>query len=238
MVYRPNDAVIVFNDNQLECVRDGTNYRLPTSLATLQSKHLEVTVAEAKATKLVNERKKAILLAHQKDGHNPRAPKGECTACDYGAVTAGDGKKLQTNFQLAEGEWSLSIDFAEVDVRSVSGNSCALNMCNQFNMGAVVATPNHSATETLKVFQEGLRIMRLAANIPPDQPLKIKRIHSDKAKSFGADLEKYIREKGWLQTTTEGYDSNAAARIERRNRSILDVARVCLLDATGGRHTY
>ena len=81
----------------------------------------------------MNERKKAIPLVHQKDGHNPRAPKGECTACDYGAVRAGDGQKLQTNFQLAEGEWSLSIDFAEVEIRSVSGNSCALNMCNQFN---------------------------------------------------------------------------------------------------------
>ena len=80
--------------------------------------------------------------------------------------------------------------------------------------------------------------MRLRAQIPPDQELKIRRFHTDATKSVKADVEKYWRTRGVLQTQTEGYDSNANARLERRNRTVLECARVCMLDATGLRTQY
>ena len=80
--------------------------------------------------------------------------------------------------------------------------------------------------------------MRLRAQIPPDQELKIRRFHTDATKSVKADVEKYWRTRGALQTQTEGYDGNANARLERRNRPVLECARVCMLDATGLRNTY
>ena len=53
--------------------------------------------------------------------------------------------------------------------------------------------------------------MRLRAQIPPDQELKIRRFHTDATKSVKADVAKYWRTRGVLQTQTEGYDSNTIA---------------------------
>ena len=51
-------------------------------------------------------------------------------------------------------------------------------------------------------------------------------------------MKAFASEEGWLQTTTEGYDHNATAQIERRNRKLLEITRKLLLDATGGRTYY
>ena len=68
--------------------------------------------------------------------------------------------------------------------------------------------------------------MRLRAQIPPDQELKIRRFHTDATKSVKADVEKSWRTRGVLQTQTEGHmsDGNANARLERRNRPVLECA--------------
>ena len=80
----------------------------------------------------------------------------------------------------------------------------------------------HKASELEIVIEECLRLMRLRAQISPDQELKIRRFHTDATKSVKADVEKYWRTRGVLQTQTEGYDSNANARLERRSRSVLE----------------
>jgi len=51
-------------------------------------------------------------------------------------------------------------------------------------------------------------------------------------------VKAFAAAEGWLQTTTAGYDHNATAQIERRNRKLLEITRKLLLDATGGRTYY
>ena len=239
LVVTPESQVMLFDDKQLELVKDGENYRLPVSLETLKMKDLEVELAEHRARETTNARRKRRLQAHQRRGHRPRAPPGTCESCDAGAGTAADGHKLESGFpELKEGEWSLSGDFVEVKFPSASGNTCVFNLCNQDGLGATVACKTHKASELEIVIEECLRLMRLRAQISPDQELKIRRFHTDATKSVKADVEKYWRTRGVLQTQTEGYDSNANARLERRNRTVLECARVCMLDATGLRNTY
>ncbi len=51
----------------------------------------------------------------------------------------------------------------------------------------------HKASELETVIEECLHLMRLRAQIPPDQELKIRRFHTDATKSVKADVEKYWR---------------------------------------------
>ncbi len=51
--------------------------------------------------------------------------------------------------------------------------------------------------------------MKLRAQLPPDQELKILRFHTGATKSVKADVEKLWRTRGVLQKQTEGYDGNA-----------------------------
>ena len=46
------------------------------------------------------------------------------------------------------------------------------------------------ASELETVIEECLRLMRLRAQIPPDQELKIRRFHTDATKSVKAGVEK------------------------------------------------
>ena len=55
---------------------------------------------------------------------------------------------------------------------------------------------------------------------------------------IGAELHQYILDNHWNQTRTEGYDHNAAARVENRNKRVKKQRRRFLLHATGGRMFY
>ncbi len=66
---------MLFEKNQLELVKDGENYRLPTSLATLKMKDVEVELAEHQAREATDARRKRMYQAHQRRGHRPRAPR-------------------------------------------------------------------------------------------------------------------------------------------------------------------
>ena len=64
------------------------------------------------------------------------------------------------------------------------------------------------------------------------------RFHTDDDTSFKGSVKAFAAAEGWIQTTTAGYDHNATAQIERRNRKLLEITRKLLLDATGGRTYY
>ena len=59
--------------------------------------------------------------------------------------------------------------------------------------------------------------------------------HPRTLKSFMGKLGEYALEHQWLKTTTEGYDSNGNAIVERRNEKLDQGLRTLLLQATGGR---
>ena len=64
------------------------------------------------------------------------------------------------------------------------------------------------------------------------------RFHSDQDSSFMGSVKKYAESQVWLKTDTGGYDSNGAAKVERRNRKLSAGLRAILLGATGGRLYY
>ena len=64
------------------------------------------------------------------------------------------------------------------------------------------------------------------------------RFHTDMDKSFEAEVKEYCQDRAWIQTMTEGYDSNANSRVERRNSKFNQLLRTILLGATGGRLYY
>ena len=65
------------------------------------------------------------------------------------------------------------------------------------------------------------------------------RIHSDKEGGIlSHKVKAWLRGLGWEQTTTEGYDHNAASRVERKNRKLSRSFRAALLTCTGGNGYY
>ena len=64
------------------------------------------------------------------------------------------------------------------------------------------------------------------------------RFHSDKDSSFMGSVHKYAESQAWLETDTGGYDSNRAAKVERRNRKLSAGLRAILLGAIEGRLYY
>ena len=60
-------------------------------------------------------------------------------------------------------------------------------------------------------------------------------MHSDQEKSIlGGELSNYIQQKGWWQTSTEGYDSNGNSRVEGRNTQVRALLHAAMVTATGG----
>ena len=66
----------------------------------------------------------------------------------------------------------------------------------------------------------------------------IVRFHSDKDNSFMGVVESFAQEQAWLNTTTEGCDSNLNSRVERSKERLVAGPRANLLGATGGRLYY
>ena len=102
-------------------------------------------------------------------------------------------------------------------------------------MGACIALPNKEADTVLGGLKLALQRIRTASG---GQKKIVLRFHTDDDTSFKGSVKAFASEEGWLQTTTEGYDHNATAQIERRNRKLLEITRKLLLDATRGRTYY
>jgi hypothetical protein len=69
----------------------------------------------------------------------------------------------------------------------------------------------------------------------PRDKRHISRVHSDQEKAIlGGELNNYIQQKGWWQTSTEGYDSNGNSRVEGRNAQVRALMRPAMVTATGG----
>ncbi len=91
--------------------------------------------------------------------------------------------------------------------------------------------------------QHGIRWIKLAVRTTHQdctggQKKIVLRFHTDDDTSFKCPVKAFAAEEGWLQTTTTGYDHNATAQIERRDRKLLEITRKLPLDATGGRTYY
>ena len=102
----------------------------------------------------------------------------------------------------------------------------------EHGLGYFVPTKGRGGAEALVAFKKAIQeIFRRL----PENKRRISRVHSDLEKAIiGGELHGYIADSGWWQTTTEGYDSNADARVEGRNRQIRALLRPTMVTATEG----
>jgi hypothetical protein len=71
-----------------------------------------------------------------------------------------------------------------------------------------------------------------------DKARSIVRFHTDVDKSFLGKVRRLALRKGWCQTDTGGYRSQANGVVERRIGMLKQSARTLLLSASGGAHFY
>ena len=131
----------------------------------------------------------------------------------------------------------LTVDFITGLPRDNDGNTNAFNVDEAtHDLGYIIPTASRSGADTLQNFK--VAVQKIFAMVPKEKRF-IKCVHSDMEKSvIGAELHQYILDNHWNQTRTEGYDHNAAARVENRNKRVKKQWRKFLLHATGGRMFY
>ena len=157
----------------------------------------------------------------------------DCDDCKDATITKQPSTRKEPN-RYREAEFDglvLSFDFMVGLPRDNDGNTCAFNVDEAtHDLGYLIPTKTRDSKMTLENFK--VAIQQIFAMVP-EAKRKIKAVHSDMEKSFiGGDLAKYILDNHWNQTETEGYDCNAAARIENRNKRLKRIWRSFLLHAT------
>ena len=133
----------------------------------------------------------------------------------------------------------IGLDFMGPFMTSVGGHVWLLNGTEV--RGYCVARPVKDKTSetVLEAVKDVVRRIRVA--LGPDKKFKMNkiRIHSDRDSTLlSTVVSEWVSEQGWEQTTTAGYDHNAAARVERKNRKLSRNLRANLLTATGGNGYY
>ena len=150
-----------------------------------------------------------------------------------GKMNKGDGIKGPS---APTQELEIGFDLIGPMVESNNGNVYKLVGCEAHTgYGHSVGLKDKSSKTVLRGVQAILARIRVAHNKTDKVSV---RFHSDKDKSFMGEVETYIQEQPWLQTMTEGYDSNGNAIVERRNEKLDQGLRALLLEATGGRLYY
>ena len=126
----------------------------------------------------------------------------------------GDGVKGPP---LPKQELDIGFDLMGPPPESNDGNVYKLVGATQDGVGSATGLPDKKAATVLKGVGRIMHTIRTIYKKPTT--VKI-RFHTDIDKSFEGEVAAYCQDKEWLQTSTEGYDSNAAARVENRNQKI------------------
>jgi hypothetical protein len=193
-----------------------------------EQKHAEVLGLELAAVK-----QPKWMLQHQLDGHPYNS---KCPWCVQGKL-----KQKQHLRQLAGSGTDMAGGTIKVDLSGkhepgVTGSTWALiGVHEESDWGYVGLQESKSAESCLVSIQDMEVQLRVESHGKVD---KISRFHHDDDKSFRGVVEKYVREKGWLDTHTGGYNPNANAKAEVRIGMLKQQMRVQLLCATGGKLYY
>ena len=192
---------------------------------------LEVHKGRIACEQGMQEHTRRMHVAHVKRCLIPKC--NICEPCLMGKMNKGDGIKGPS---APTQELELVFDLIGPMVESNNGNVYKLVGCEAHTgYGHSVGLKDKSSKTVLRGVQAILARIRVAHNKTDKVSM---RFHSDKDKSFMGEVETYIQEQPWLQTMTEGYDSNGNAIVERRNEKLDQGLRALLLEATGGRLYY
>ena len=198
--------------------------RLPVS-ETKHAAAFEVRRAVEAYRKERHESETKVMLQHWKAQHTPK-----CLGCDHcmeAKFKRGDGVKGPA---LPKQELDIGFDLMGPLAESNDGNVYKLVGVTTEGVGSAAGLSDKKAATVLKGVEKIMTTIRSIYKKPTT--VKI-RFHTDIDKSFQGEVAAYCKDKEWLQTTTEGYDSNAAATVEQRNQKI-GGHRALLLTATGG----
>lgn len=170
------------------------------------------------------------MLQHQIDGHYPYNPK--CPWCVQGKLKARKAVRKVREASLTPGGLTVAVDYSGPHPKGVAGCTYAfIGVELESDWGYVGLSDNRSDKTTLNSLQD------LEVELIRDSNGQTDRIavfHHDDDKSFRGVVEKYVRERGWVDSNTGGYNPNANAKPEGRIGMLQQLLRVVLLSATGG----
>ena len=194
---------------------------------------LEAHEGAVKALRAHEDHARRMALRHWRRGHMPKAPHALCEECAEGKYRKGDGVKGP---EAPHRDLEVGFDLIGPLVESNDGNTYKLvGGCATTGVGCSRGIPDKKSATIMPHVISMLSEMRQHHNHPDTVTM---RFHTDVDKSFDGILGRYALDNAWLRTTTEGYDSNGNAIVERRNEKLNQGLRTLLLQATGGRLYY
>ena len=231
LVQEEKAAGLVKGDKVIELVPALNGcFRLPTSTA-VKAVGVEVQRAIAKYHSHRSERERMEALSHHVHCHMPTCP--GCPECLQAKMQRGDGVQGPKHMRQ---QMEMGFDLMGPLVKSPDGNTYKLvGVATATGVGWAVGLQDKTADKVLEGVKVILARTRLMHTFNDDVTV---RFHSDLDKSFMGAVEAYAKDKAWLKTSTEGYDSDRNARVENRNKKIAAGHRAILLGATGGRLYY
>ena len=153
--------------------------------------------------------------------HDPADPEN-CDDCAMAGITKQPSKQKEPNkYRNAEFDGLVvSVDFITGLPRDNDGNTCGFHVDEVTqDLGYIIPCRTQNLGDILNNFKTAIQKL---CELVPKKKRHIKTMHSINLENsfIGDELAQYIKDNHWSRTTTKGYDHNAAARIENRNRRI------------------
>ena len=221
---------------------DGVLFRLP-ALDSVPWAQGERKTALGSLTALMASNSPAWYQGHCERGH-PFRP--DCDSCVRGRLRQRQAKRKEAAGKIRSLGYVMSADFTGKTEMDLDGHTVAIVCCvhgytdeeplaREAAYGFVsllVKRDTNSVAEALDAFDNEL------AQLGRDKSRTIVRFHTDVDKSFLGKVKKMACRKGWSQTDTGGYRSQANGIVERRIGMLKQGVRTVLLAATGATYYY
>lgn len=203
-----------------------------------------VGAVAAAAAPLVTQSVPAWYQLHCERGH-PYDPR--CDSCVRGKYKKRGARRKGDKRKWSGRGYSLSADFTGRHSPTVDGHTVSLvcvvhgytddddSHSAEAGYGFVALLRSRAApavAEALDSFDREL------AALGKDKSRAIVRFHTDVDKSFLGEVKRLAVRRGWAQTDTGGYRSQANGVVERRIGMLKQQARVVILASTGGCFYY
>ena len=169
------------------------------------------------------------MLQHSLDGHIYR---DDCPWCVQSRLKARRATRKVRESYLNPAGVSVVSDFSGPHEMDVSGNRFSQMIVDlDSGWGHVGLQETRTANDTLDTIKDMQVMMRSESGGKAES---LAQFHHDDDKSYRGNVEKYLLDKGVLNTHTGGYNPNSNAVAERRIGMLQQLFRTVLLYCTGG----
>jgi len=230
-------------EGNVELQGDGVLFRLPELQQPVPWAIGNRKSAVGDLTALIASTSPSWYQEHCERGH-PFRP--DCDGCVRGRMRQRVAMRKSLKGKVRDLGYVMSVDFTGKSEADLDGHTVALVCCvhgytdeaplaREAAYGFVkllVKRDTASVAEALDAFDLELKLLG------QDKSRAIVRFHTDVDKSFLGKVKKLAVRKGWKQTDTGGYRSQANGIVERRIGMLKQNVRTVLLAATGATHYY